>query len=129
MDCSSGTEGEIVFGDTIKNFTVPGGVTIRRGSAGTSVKGRFTAGSTSDTTGVVASVQPITGKELERLPEGIRSHRPAKLYTETQILQVDVGAGTPPDQIIWDSETWEVHNVELHTWGSYYKAIIIKVGQ
>jgi hypothetical protein len=118
-----------VFGDTIKNFAVPGGVTIRRGSAGTSVKGRFTPGATTDTPGVVASVQPITGKELERLPEGIRSKRPAKLYTETEIKQADVGASTPPDQILWDSETWEVHNVGVHTWGSYYKAIIFKVGQ
>ena len=118
-----------MFRNTIKRFAVPGGVTIRRGSAGTSYRGRHTKGSTSDTTGVVASVQPITGKELERLPEGIRSKRPAKLYSETELKMVDVGAGTPADQIIWDSETWEVSRLEPHTWGTYYKAIIVKVGQ
>lgn len=118
-----------MFADTIKNFAVPGGITIRRGSAGSSVKGRFTKGATLDTAGVVASVQPITGSELERLPEGLRSKRPEKLYSETELKQVDVGAGTPPDLVIWDGEIWEVQRVRLHTWGGYYKAIIVKVGQ
>jgi len=118
-----------MFAGAIAYFNVTGGVTIRRGSAGSSIKGRYTPGSTSDTTGVVASVQPVTGNELERLPEGIRSRRPAKLYTETEIKQADSVAGTPPDLIIWDGETWEVLSVEKHAWGTYYKAMIARQGQ
>lgn len=118
-----------MFGPTIAIFNVPGGVTIRRGSSGSSTKGRYTPGATSDTTGVVASVQPITGDELERLPEGIKSRRPAKLYTKTEVKQKDTAAQTPPDQIIWAGETWEVLSVERHTWGDYYKAMIGRVGQ
>jgi hypothetical protein len=118
-----------VFAGVIAYFSVTGGVTIRRGSAGSSSKGRYTPGATSDTTGVVASVQPIKGDELERLPEGIRTKRPAKLYTETELKQKDTAAGTPPDLIIWDGETWEVESVEKHAWGTYYKALIVRQGQ
>jgi len=118
-----------MFAGVIAYFNVTGGVTIRRGVAGSSVKGRYSPGATSDTAGVTASVQPISGDELERLPEGIRSRRPAKIYTETELKQKDTTAGTPPDLIIWDSETWEVVSVEKHAWGTYYKALIVRQGQ
>jgi len=118
-----------MFAATIAIFNVPGGITIRRGSAGSDIEGRYTPGATNDITGVVASVQPITGDEAETLPEGLRSRRPAKLYTETELLQKNTSTGTPADLILWDGETWEVVSVEKHTWGTYYKAMIARIGQ
>ena len=118
-----------LFAGTIAAFAVAGGVTIRRGSAGSDTKGRYTPGSTSDITGVEASVQPITGNELQRLPEGLRTQRPVKLYTTTEIRASSVATGVPSDLIVWDGETWEVQFVEKHIWGGYYKAVIIRKGQ
>ncbi len=118
-----------MFGSTIATFAVSGGITIRRGSAGSSVKGQYTPGATNDITGVVASVRALNGDELDELPEGMRSRRTVAVHTETEIRQNDVGAGTPADQILWDGETWEVVSVEKHVYGSYWKAIIARIGQ
>ena len=118
-----------MFGLAIQYFRVPGGITLRRGSAGSTTLGRYTPGATSDTTGVVASVQPMKGDELDNLPEGMRSRRPVKVYTETELLTVDVGAGTPADIIVWDGETFEIQTVEKHTYGGYWKATAVRIGQ
>ena len=117
-----------MLSDVPAEFAVSGGITISRDTGGTSTNGRYTPGVRSTTAGVVASFQPLRGREVEMLPEGDRSKRSGKLYTETEILGADRGGQLLADQIVFDGDTWEVRSVEKHHFGGYYKAIVVRVG-
>ncbi len=89
--------------------------------------GRAVAGGTS-TLAMVASVQPVTGRDLQRMPEGLRTRELVKLYTTTQLRTADEGAGTVADRFAYRGATWEVQTVE--DWadaGNYFKCIAAKV--
>jgi hypothetical protein len=82
---------------------------------------------TTSTFDVVASVQPVNGRELQRLPEGLRTSEVRKLYTATQLKTQ--GAAQDPDLIQIDGDSWEVQTVER--WdilGGYWKVLVSKVG-
>ena len=75
---------------------------------------------------IVAAVQPLTGNDLQPLPEGQHAENMRKLYTTT--LLRTRGAG-PPDAVAIDGETWEVKIVERwkHRTGDiYYKVMIAR---
>ena len=110
-------------------FAVTGGITIKRDPGGSWSNGRFTPGARSTTAGVVASFQPLRGREIELLPEGDRDKRSGKVYTATELKGADRTAGTMADQIVFDGDTWEVSSVEKHTFGGYWKAIVLRVGE
>jgi len=117
------------FGQVIEFFKVSTNIAIKRDVLGATVKGRYTPGSRSTISDVVATVQPLSGDELEILPEGMRSKRTQRFDSETEFKQSDTATGLGPDWIEWDGETWEVEKVETHTWGSYWTALCVKVGQ
>ena len=75
----------------------------------------------SDEFDILASVQQLTGRELQALTEGERKPETRKLYTATAVQ-----AG---DFVSIDGEDWEVGNVQDQSpLGAYYKAIISKAG-
>ena len=118
-----------MLSDVPSEFAVPGGITISRDpGGGTLVNGRYTAAARATTAGVVASFQPLKGREVLMLEEGDRDKRSGKLYTATEIKSADKAAQLMADQIIWDGDTWEVRSVETHTFGGYWKAIVVRVG-
>jgi hypothetical protein len=117
-----------LLSDVPSEFAVPGGIIIKRDTAGTWSNGRYTQGTRSTIADVVASFQPLRGKEIEMLPEGDRGKRSGKLYTATEIRAEDRTAQLMADQIIYDGDTWEVRSVEKHTYGGYYKAIAVRAG-
>jgi len=59
-------------------------VTVTRCLTGSYVDGDYT--STTTTFDIVASIQPISGIDLQRLPEAERTQGRYKLYTETQLF-------------------------------------------
>jgi hypothetical protein len=74
---------------------------------------------------VTASVQPASGKELDRLPEGFRTREVLAVYTATELR---VGAaGVPPDRIEVQGGTYEVQAVERWESGGYWKALAARV--
>jgi hypothetical protein len=109
----------------IASFATGTYVVTRRGPTTVGSDGRADL-ATSSTFSILASVQPMSGRELQRLPEGMRVAERRVLFTATT-LQV-VGA---PDVVRVDGEDWEVESVE--NWGpaigSFCKATIAKVGQ
>lgn len=97
--------------------------TVTRTAAGTTTKGRYTPGSTS-TPSIVASVQPLTGRELQILPTLEHGEERRKLYTTTE-LYARV-PGYEADTVSIGGEDWKVIKVEKHTGfgATYYKAIV-----
>lgn len=95
----------------------------RRGSTTVGSDGRADAASSS-TLVVTASVQPMSGRELQRLPEGLRVAERRNFFTPTA-LQVTAA----PDIVRIDGEDWEVESVQAWgTLGTYFLAVIAKVG-
>jgi hypothetical protein len=117
-----------MLSDVPGEFAVSGGITISRDPGGTWSNGRFTPGVRVNTASVVASFQPLRGREIELLSEGDRDKRSGKLYTATEVKSSDRAAGLMADQIVFDGDTWEVRSVEKHTFGGYWKAIVVRVG-
>lgn len=59
---------------------------------------------------IVASVQPLRGEELDRLPENLRTKEVKVLFTR-DVLKV-AGTTTQGDLVEIDGEVWEVSSVE-----------------
>lgn len=59
-----------------------------------------------------ASVQPATGKDLLRLPEGRRTNETRVLFTTTQLYTGDQGQDYEADWVTIDGESWECQHVE-----------------
>ena len=108
----------------IDRFTT-GTYTVTRASAATAyTDGIRTAPSTS-TLSVVGVVQPIPGKDLERLPEGIRDNEVKYLWTKAELK---CGPDTEPDRVSVEGSTWQVEQVrKWDTLGAYWRSIIRKV--
>jgi hypothetical protein len=91
-----------------------GGATYQviRTAAGARVNGRVVAGPAT-TFPIVAGIEPITGRELQDLPEGQRGDEVIQIFTATPLLTRR--PGFEPDQIVYrppgyevDGEPWTV---------------------
>jgi hypothetical protein len=97
----------------------------RAGGPGTYVAGVFTPAATS-TVSVIASVQPMTGRDLQRLPDGLRA---MELLVVFSVDELKVAApGVRPDVLAIDDATWQVETVErFNVLGNYYRSIVSKI--
>lgn len=102
-----------------------GTYTVTRRASKTLERGRAEDGATSTLT-IIASVQPASGRDLMRLPEGRRSVETRVVYTATQLLIGAQGSGFESDLISIDGNTWEVQQVQ--SWESvdppYWRCIV-----
>src|SRR5687767_14060388 len=71
-----------ILDDTIDAEAVP--VDVLRQSAGTYVHGEWIPGVETPET-ILATVQPVTGKELRDMPEGVRNDARFSLWTRSAI--------------------------------------------
>jgi hypothetical protein len=76
---------------------------------------------------IVASVQPTSGKDLARLPEGERSAARITLFTVTELRTASIAGKTLSDRVAYRGETYEVEHVDAWESGGFYKAIARKV--
>lgn len=87
-------------------------VTLTRYAAGSvGSDGRRTIGAGTAST-IMASVQPLTGRQLQRLPEGERQSYPLVIYTVSDVRTADHIAGVPADRITTGGNTYEVGRVQ-----------------
>lgn len=109
---------------------------ITRFASGTYTVSRYGAASWSSgvatkaspsTLSIVASVQPISGREIAALPEGRRANETRVVYTAT-LLRTEGSTGSA-DTISIDSEVWEVFKIETWpAWGeTHYRAYVQRV--
>ncbi len=104
-----------------------GTYTVTRYEPATNLSGVVVPGDSESFT-IVASVQPLTGRELKSLPEGMRTEEMRALWTPTELRTQ--GTDNDPDKVTIGSETWEVVRVE--PWpelGDYYKVTLAKSGR
>jgi len=105
---------------------------IRYAAPTVGTDGRASAGAATSST-VYASVQPASGRQLEKLPEGLRQTVEMIAYTETPELRTaDQVAGVPADRVVCAGETYQVEHVAL--WDSYspiphYEAALSRVAE
>lgn len=112
------------FAPNILSFQTGTYTVTRRGPTVVGSDGRADLASSTTFT-VTASVQHLTGRDLQRLgPEGLRTSERRKLYTTTSLRVV--GA---PDVLSIDGASWEVESIERYdVLGNYYKVIVRRVG-
>lgn len=85
--------------------------TVTRRQAGTVLRGIVQA-TTDATFTITASIQPASGKDLLRLPEGRRSDETRTLFTATQLYVGDQGDDYECDLVSVDGQLYEVSHVE-----------------
>lgn len=99
---------------------------VTRRTPSSYVDGRLQA-STDTVFEILASVQPATGRDLQRLPEGMRTAETRVIYTTSELLTQ--GASQDPDIIAIEGFAYEVQTVEQWVQvGNYYKALAQKMG-
>jgi hypothetical protein len=90
--------------------------TVTRSSPGyrdPSQGNKWVSGTTTDIE-VVMNIQPLTGKEVDALPEGRREKKNIKGYSDTQIFAIDESGGVSPDIITYNGEKYEVYESKLY---------------
>lgn len=112
---------------TIEAFKT-GTYTVSRSASGSyGASGRYTEGSPSSFS-IVASVQPLGGRDLQRLPEGMQTKELLSIYTSTELKTES--SGHTPDIVTINGEQYQVQEVER--WvelGNYYRATVAKVAR
>lgn len=85
-------------------------VTVTNQGAATYVDGVLVPGASSTRT-IEASVQPISGRERETLPEGWRVRARWKMYTTASLSTVDLEVPAEADQVAWGDDLYDVVSV------------------
>jgi hypothetical protein len=109
---------------SLRNFIL----SIRRLASGQYVDGTWTTEAEIAPFDIIASVQPLTPKEMKTLPEGRRNSQAYRIYTD---IELHTTRHQNPDRVQLFGEEFEILSVEV--WQnqiiSHYKAIAIKVEQ
>jgi hypothetical protein len=99
------------------------------GNFGTVEDGRYSAAPTT-TLQVKASIQPVSEKDLQRLPEGERSINRIVVFTATALQTSQAPDGPPADIITWNGKQYQIEDSD--TWAEmagYNRYVARKVGQ
>lgn len=77
---------------------------------------------------IKAAIQPATGRDLQRLPEGLRTSEVIAVWTQTMLRVLgtiqSTGESQPPDTILYESESYQIETCDRWVQaGNYYKAL------
>lgn len=107
-----------------------GTYSVTRPTTPTLVSGRVVQGVASVPFSTAGSIQPLSGRDLQRLPEGDRATEQFWYFTSTRLQTADAASGQVADVVDVGGESFEVQSVE--DWsasGSFYRARISKVNR
>ena len=115
----------------IDGIVVTGGASQASGSVnqiGGYIDGIYQDGATS-TFDVIMSIQPLMGKEVEKLPEGERTRRYVKGYTTTRLYTTKESESQKADRVAYDGTNFEVQAAERWIDGNlhHYKTMMAEV--
>jgi len=91
-----------------------GTYTVTRGSAGAYTDGDFVPGGIS-TFLIEASIQPLSGRDLQLLSEAQHGEEVRRVYTKTELRTVT--DGVVPDLLDIDGEAWRV--IRFERWEAF----------
>lgn len=103
-------------------------VTRIRYSAGAYANGVWTDGSETESD-ITASVQPVSGDDLLRMPEGLRTRDVVAIYTADSLRTANETDGIAADHVVHQDEEYEITSVERWTLPMlpHYRAIGVRV--
>ncbi len=108
----------MAIGEIIEDFAAP--LTLRRRASGGYAMGRFLEGAATDVT-IRAVVVPSTGRDLNRVPEGLRTRVSVRVFSQSELR-----VGPPPDEFVYGGETYQLVHVAPWTQGEFYDAMAVK---
>jgi hypothetical protein len=76
----------------------------------------------------MASIQPLTSRELEYLPEGLRNKGAVRVFSDMLLLTIDSSEHRLADRFYDNGALWEVYKAD--DWGSvagYYASTAVRV--
>lgn len=76
---------------------------------------------------VRAVVQPASGRDLQRLPEGQRTRETISIWCLVELRTATVPAGSGADRVRYGSGVYEVERVEWWQEGGFWKALAQRV--
>lgn len=101
---------------------------VRRPRGGQYIEGRWVESARYEEFPIKASVQPLDGRAIARLPEAQRTAEARLLYTQAKLENRVEELGRNADLVLINGECWEVSSIE--GWGpslEHQKCLIIKV--
>ncbi len=115
-----------MIGDIIANF--PRGTFTRyRRVAQEFVRGRATPGSVTITTGLRAVCVPTTGRDLLRLPEGLRTKETKRVFAAVADFDIrGLEGDAPPDELAYAGDFWEVATVSKWDEEGAFRDVLIQ---
>lgn len=110
---------DVVAGDIIS-------VTARSGGAYSN--GRWVSASPTTVSGIAASVQPASGRDLLRLPENRRNSETIKIFTRTPLSAGQTAIGREADRVTYLGNEYEVSHVASWS-GVFVDALAVLLGE
>ena len=77
----------------------------------------------------IMSFQPMSQKDLQLLPEGMRNSGAIKGYTATELFTVQTSTCKVPDKIVFENVSYQVQTVDNWSIANYFKIIAVRLGQ
>lgn len=77
---------------------------------------------------IKASVQPASGRDLQRLPEGMRDSQTIAIWTKDELFVADEATQQYPDEVIYRGKRFQVEVCE--PWeeaGNFFEALARKI--
>lgn len=110
----------------IASFATGTYTVTRRGTQSADTNGRVTSNSGSSLS-ISAVVTPVSGRDLQRLPEGFRTQELRSIFTTTELKTTD--GSNEADVVSIDGALWQVQSVvPWSVLGNYWQAIAMRVG-
>lgn len=110
-------------------FFNTGTYVVTREGEGDYVLGRWEPGAET-TFSIQASIQPLSGNELQDLPEGVRTEETRILWTTTQLrgpIKDSLSDGSGADRIDIDGDRYRVWKVEYFTiLSNHYRVTVVR---
>jgi len=77
-----------------------------------------------------ASVQELTRRDLEQLPEGMRNSGTVKIFIDTEVVTVETSSCRVPDRIEFDGRAFQAQSVgDWAGAAGYYVVMATRVGR
>ena len=115
-------------GSIIANFSVPGGVFVRRHAPGFRTDGHYQDGPVRRFKLKDISIQEMSEAEIQTLPENLRVKQNITIYSRLELQIINVAKQTSADLLEYLEDVFEVHKVS--NWGfsgGYFKSGAVRV--
>lgn len=109
---------------TVMRFSHP--ITRRRFANGAVTKGRVADPTYADTT-ISGYITPVDGRIQRTLPEALREHVGAVMYTKDDVRTIEQATGNLPDSIMYGGAEYQCREVQHHLAQGLFRVLALQV--